>query len=125
MVGEAGTLAGFLCRATQALPAAALTLSTFVHTWPYSSASFLNAIFILPLFQRFLELGHLCLVQEEVQALAQQSTTQGSTVPGRPVPQPRSGGGNLARAQQAQKPSRDVGEVTLPVGGSDFILILS
>lgn len=90
MVGEAGTLAGFLCRATQALPAAALTLSTFVHTWPYSSASFLNAIFILPLLQHFLELGHLCLMQEEVQALAQQSTTPGSTVPGGPVPQPRS-----------------------------------
>lgn len=34
-------------------------------------------------------------------------------------------GGNLARAQQAQKPSRDVGEVTLPVGRGDFILTLS
>lgn len=62
-------------------PAAAPTLSTFMHIWPYSSAGFPKAIFILLLFQHFLEHGHLRLVQEEAQALAQQSPMQGSAVP--------------------------------------------
>lgn len=115
--GEAGTLAGFLYQVTQALPAAAPMLSTFVHIWPYSSASFPKAVFILLLFSALPGTWAPSLGARRGAGFRATEYNPGVRSARQPCVPSAEQGGDLARAQQAQKPSMMLEMLRCPLEG--------
>ena len=123
-MGEAGTLAGFLCRVTQALPRCSSNTVNLCAHLALQFCQFSESYFHTPTVSALLGTWAPSFGARRGAGFGPTEHNSGVRSARQPRTPATEQGGNVPGAQQAQKPSRDVGDVTLPVGGGNFILIL-